>query len=120
MPTMQPYELQAWLGPAADDLTPEQTTDLLAQHNRWLLAHPEDAHSDRGTAMLTARVQVLLGELDLRALSAQHLLAATTEAAARRELYAGIIAATDAGLSEVDAARLSGISRNTVRKITGK
>ena len=58
---MQRYELEAWLGPAAEDLTPEQI-DLLHQEAVEIESrYPDDP--DAQEAELVAATQYLLGDL---------------------------------------------------------
>ncbi len=57
---------------------------------------------------------------ELEALADAYSRATTSAWMAREDLYAGIRRAVEAGMSESEVARVSRISRPTVRKILGK
>lgn len=115
---MQRHELEAWLGPALDELTDEQIDRLATDADDISTRHPHD--DDARTAALSAAVQYLLGEVDIDQAGSALLAARRVEAdayAAAQQLAA--MAVTD-GMPEAEAARRAGIDRMTVRKVLGK
>ena len=58
---MERYELEAWLGPALADLTPEQIDRLHREAEAIAAYYPDD--QDLQEAALTAATQYLLGDL---------------------------------------------------------
>lgn len=117
---MSDYDLTTWLGPAADELTEEQTERVHAvarwADERW---PGEDGQEDRDTA-LSAAVQYLLGETTPA--DAGHALVALrrAERAASIAAQALAILACEDGMSEVQAAETLALDRMTVRKARGK
>lgn len=119
------HDLTAWLGDAADEMTPEQraTFDQLAQrYDLEVVArrpgHGTDAYhaadyADEDSAALVAAYEHAVGTFDLTARGK-----ALREA--RDSAQQGGLIAILAGTSEAAAARESGISRPTLRKALGK
>lgn len=116
---MERHELEAWLGPALDDLTSEQIDRLAAEANR-LSERYDDDHLNEWNAAMSAAVQYVLGETTVE--DAGHRLTAARRTEA--ETYAAsqqvaVMAVTD-GMSEEKAAQAAGISRMIVRRALGK
>lgn len=114
-------DLTAWLGPAADDLTDEQRAafDDAARAYFALPLHTERdpaddlANSAEDDDALSAILQDILGE--------GSLMEATRVLWAAQHAHTGWIRAMAArGMSEVQIAEQSGITRVTVRKRLGK
>jgi hypothetical protein len=114
--TTQRYEIEAWLG---DDWSPEQTEQIITEYQAWERQHP-DVDGEDTQAMLTAIAQRVDGTLDLRELARERLRTELAAVEARRQLRAGVLAEIAGGMSEVEAARLGGVDRMTVRAWRGK
>ena len=111
----------AWLGPAADDMTPQQRKrfEVEAQAAIERIGDDPDDQDDRDAA-LSAIVQYLLGDTTLDQAGAER---ERTQAAARAASIAAQTMARLAvqdGVSEVQAARRAGLTRMTVRRALGK
>lgn len=118
--TAPPGDLAAWLGPAADDLTPDQVDRLagLARRIAEFYPHP-DEDREREAALSTA---------------VQHLLDETTAEEVRRTLIAAALAEHDArvaatwlgvclvndGMKKAAAARAVGIDRMLLLEALGE
>lgn len=116
--TIDRYELEAWLGPAADDLTPDQIDRLHRVAREIHARYPDDA--DNREAALTAAVQWMLGDITLD--QARNQLVSARIAAARASAVAqqvAVMAHAD-GMPESRAAAAVGIDRMTLRKALGK
>jgi hypothetical protein len=105
---MQRYEVEAWLG---DVWTPEQKADLVSRI--------EALGDDATDADWEAVCQDYNGTLDLAALGDGYLRASVATEAQRQALHAGIRQAAKT-TSESEIARLTGVTRMTVRKALGK
>ncbi len=60
--SMQTHELMAWLGPAAQDLTPDQIERVAAESREIDRYYPEQDRQGERDAALSAVVQYLLGD----------------------------------------------------------
>lgn len=116
------YELMAWLGPAADDLTPEQI-ELVAEASRDIderYPDPDGGRDDREAA-LSATVQYLLGVTGTGDASRALLTARTEE---RRAFVAAVQVAVMAhrvdGTPKAVAAREVGIGRMALLEALGE
>lgn len=112
--------MTAWLGPAAEDLTDDQAADFAAAWGEIGERYPDPDDHDRRDAALSALVRYWTEE------GAAERIAAETGAAyaAWQVRVAASCAAAAAmvkdGLSEREAARRSGVDRQTLRKYLGK
>ena len=70
--------------------------------------------------MLATATQIVLGDTSLEQAGAEYLAARRAERAALAALTGAIVASARPGVSEYDLARLTGVSRPTVRKALGK
>ena len=109
MASTQRYEVEAWLGDAADEMTSEQIDEF---HRAWdeisgLLPDPDD--QDQRDELLTSAHLAITGGLTLEQ-------AAIGKAALR---WLTVSAVRD-GMSEVEAAERAGVTRMTVRAWQGK
>lgn len=114
---MQRYELDAYLGDAADQLTDTQKDDLLRTADDIDATYDEE--DDRAVAF-SAAVQYVFGDLDADDVGA----ALTGARVAEREAYVtarqvAVMAVRD-GAEEAPLARALGVDRMTVRKWLGK
>lgn len=108
---MQPHEMEAWLGPALEEMAPEQVEQFVAADRAWcaLPGHDPDDSDD----VLSAALQHILGELDLADVCQQYRRA-------QARAHAWTLGAVLAGMPEAQAVRLSTLARNTIRKMQGK
>lgn len=113
-------DLTVWLGPALDDLTPEQVERVTAEATRIHARYPHPDRQPERDAALSAAVQYLLGETTAEE-------AGRTLGEARARVLAPLAASrqialmlVDDGISEADAARTTAIDRMTLRKDRGK
>lgn len=113
-------DLMAWLGPAADELTPEQIERVAAEARRIDERYPDPDEQPERDAALSAAVQYLLGETtpeDARR---------TLDDARRREREAFVAAEQIAvmlvgdGSKKATAARLVGIDRMSLLTALGE
>ena len=105
---MERYELEAWLGPALEDLTPEQVDRLHQEAAAIYDYYPDDA-ADREAA-LTAVLQYMLGDLTLEEAGKRWR---ETQAAARHARVQAIQLASMAeadGMTAADITRAVGLS----------
>lgn len=104
---MERHELEAWLGPALDDLTPEQV-DRLHQEAMAIYDYYPDA--DDREAALTASAQYLLGDLTLEEAGRRHREARAAERHARVQVVHVSAMAEMDGMRPIDIARATGWS----------
>ena len=115
---MERHELEAWLGPALEDLTPEQV-DRLHQEAMAIYDYYPDA--DDREAALSASVQYLLGDLTLEEAGRRHREAwAAEEEAGRRhrearaaERHARVQVVHVSAMAEMDGMHPIDIARAT-------
>ena len=119
----QRYEIEAWLGDAAGEMTDKQISDMHDLITAWEADHPNWAEPDESfetEAAWIAAYDAVTGALDLPA-TASDLLALRT---AEREGYCRAVAvaymAARQGTPEAKAAREAGIDRMSLRKALGK
>lgn len=117
MPTS---DLTAWLGPAADDLTPEQIERVAAQAaaiaERY--PHPDDQHLR--DAALTVTVQHLLGEVTAEEVDRALITARLAEARAYAAAVQMATLLVADGEPKATAARRSGVDRMSLLKALGE
>ncbi len=115
---MQEHELTAWLGGAAEKVTAEQLTALLAAANRIERRWPHPRRADLREAALDGAARViLLGDATLETIAATWRAACSSEIKAHAALTGALIASTG---TEATLARRVGVTRVTVRKALGK
>ena len=113
---MQQYELEAWLGPALADMTPDQVAAMA----RYAVA-VKDRYEDndlRGIAAYGALL-IVLSDGTLEQLGEALARARQEECEAMARLTGALIASADTD-SESSLARRAGVARVTVRKALGK
>src|SRR5690554_7050375 len=118
--TIDRHELEAWLGLAADDLTPDQTDRLHREAQSIDGRYPDPDDQELRDAALSAAVQWLLGDITLE--RAREQLVSARIAAARASAAAqqvAVMAHAD-GMPESHAAAAVGIDRMTLRRALGK
>ena len=117
---MQTHELMAWLGPAADTLTAEQTERVAAEARNIAERYPDPDEQPERDAALSAVVQYLLGET-----TAEDANRALIDARRReREAYVAaeriaVMMVRD-GVPKATAARRAGIDRMSLLKALGE
>ena len=116
----QRYELEAWLGPALEQLTAEQVDRIHRESDRIDDRYPDPDQEDERQAALSAVVQYLLGETrpelaGMQLNTARYHL--RTAMAAAQQI--GIMAVAD-GMGKSEAARAVGIDRMTLLKALGE
>ena len=113
---MQQYELEAWLGPALADMTPDQV-DAMARYADAI----KDRYDDEALRGLAAggALLVTLADSTLEQLGRALASARREEREAMAALTGALIASADTD-SESSLARRAGVTRVTVRKALGK
>lgn len=113
-------DLMAWLGPAADDLTPEQIERVRTEADAIARRYPDPDEQPERDAALSAVVQYLLGETTPED-------AARALATARQRERAAYVAAEQIavmlvadGTPKADSARRAGIDQTSLLKALGE
>ena len=123
--SMQRYELEAWLGPAADDMTPEQIDTFAGMVDQIDTRYPGRDHGQHpdeeavGEAMAGA-LMILLGDDELAGIAREWSDRRLAERAAMARLTGAIIATRATGKPETEIAAEAGLNRRTVRLALGK
>ncbi|WP_027346385.1 hypothetical protein [Hamadaea tsunoensis] len=118
---MRRSELEAWLGPALDELTRAQITALQREARIVAQRFPDVDDADLAEAALSAAVQYILGETTLESAGHARNLAKRAEQRAYAALQQVVIMEQRrTGISDVAASKASGADRGTIRKMTGK
>ena len=114
---MKRYELEAWLGPAKDQMSTREVDDFAA-----LVARIESRYGDavEATYAMSGALQVVLRDDTLEGIGAAWKRAREAEREAMATLTGAMIATDAAGASQVDIAARSGASRLTVAKALGR
>ncbi len=105
----QAREVRAWLGPAYDEMTPEQ-----------IKAFTQMIDTGDDEAVWVAAYETVAGTLDLHTLMVADTQAHVAASEARDRLRQGVAVAVAAGMSESEAARQVGVTRMTIRAWLGK
>lgn len=111
----------AWLGPAADEMSAEQRERFEYEADLILTQLGDDPDvADKRDVALSILVQYLLGETTLTDVGRRRV--ATQQAAQMALIAAQQVARLSVldGVPEAEAARQAGIDRMTVRKALGK
>ena len=117
---MQDRELMAWLGPAADDLTPEQIERIAAEARAIAQRYPRPDQQPERDAALAAVVQHLLGETSPEDAGRALLDARRREREAfAAALWMAVMLVGD-GSPKATAARRAGIDRMSLLKALGE
>lgn len=110
--------LYAWLG--GTELTDDELDRFTRAADRINLRfRDEDDEGQSAMHAMTTALQVILGETDLRS-AGQAYIDARGEAERTRTALVGALIASAPGTTEVELAKLAGVSRVTVRKALGK
>lgn len=116
--TMQPHEIDAWLGDTT--LTDEQRATFEAEISEIMAAYPDPDDQDVRDAAMSAALQYILGETSADEVRQKNIAAiqATANARAAVRTVARLMSAT--GVSESQISRDLGVTRITVRAALGK
>lgn len=112
MTAMERYELEAWLGPALEDLSPEQVDRLHRVADDIAARYPDNA-ADREAA-LTAATRYLLGELTVEEAGRRRRETMAAERHARVQAVQVAAMAEEDGMPTAVAARAAGIDRQVL------
>lgn len=114
---MERYELEAWLGPALDDLTTEQVERLHREAEAIAARYPDDDDADDREAALIAAAQYLLGDLTLEEAGRRRRETRAAERHARvQAIQVSLMAAAD-GMPTASAARAAGLDRQVLIRL---
>ena len=113
---MQRYELEAWLGPAIAEMTPDQV-DAMARYDDMIAARYDD--EALRSAAASGALQIALSEGTLEQLGEALARARQEERETMAMLTGALIASADTD-SESSLARRAGVTRVTVRRALGK
>lgn len=113
---MQQYELEAWLGPALAEMTPDQV-DAMSRYTDAI----EDRYDDDALRSVAGggALQIVLSDSTLEHAGKALARARQEERDAMAVLTGALIASADTD-SEANLARRAGVTRMTVRKALGK
>lgn len=115
------HDLDAWLGPALDELTPEQREVVVDAARDIAGRYPDPDDQHRREAALSATVQYLLGEITPdeagRAKVAAEL---ARDAAAAAAIQVAVLRHRVDRVDKAVAAREAGINRMTLLKALGE
>ncbi|WP_433717483.1 hypothetical protein ACQP2U_44000 (plasmid) [Nocardia sp. CA-084685] len=115
------HEIQAWAGPAWDELTPERRDQLAHIAGDVAERYPDPDDQPLRDAALSAAVQYWLGETSLEDAAAELIRTRQAEAAARAAARQLAILAAAEGISETRIADRLGVQRaKTLRTWLGK
>lgn len=116
----QRHELTAWLGPAADEMNPEQIDDFARVVDDIDARYPDPDDQDLRDAAMSAEVQMILGETTPE--DAKRRLISARREALRASVAAQQIAVrlVRSGTEKKAAAEATGISRPTLDKALGE
>jgi hypothetical protein len=114
---MQQHELEAWLGPALAEMTPDQVSALV----KTIADAIEARYDDEALRCVAASgaLQIVLSQGTLEQLGEALARARQEEREAMAMLTGALIASADTD-SEASLARRAGVTRVTVRKALGK
>lgn len=114
-------DLMAWLGPAVDDLSPDQIEAVAAAARDLDQRYPDPDEQPEREAALSATVQYLLGEITTED-ARRRLNAARVEerAAYVAALQVAVMAHRHGGIPKSAAAREVGVDRMRVLKALGE
>lgn len=113
---MQQHELEAWLGPALAEMTPDQVSAMARYAD--IIEGRYDDEAQRSVAASGA-LQIVLSDGTLEQLGEALARARQEECEAMAILTGALIASADTD-SESSLARRAGVTRVTVRRALGK
>lgn len=108
---MERYELEAWLGPALEDLSPEQVDRLHREAEAIDERYPDP--DDREAALIAA-VQYMLGELTVEEAGRRRRETRAAERHARVQAIQVAVMAAEDGMPTAAAARAVGLDRQVL------
>ena len=110
-------ELEAWLGPALEDLSPEQVDRLHREAQNIAARYPDDDDADDREAALIAATQYLLGDLTLEEAGKRRRETRAAERHARVQAIQLAVMAEADGMPTAAAARAAGIDRQVLIRL---
>lgn len=116
----QRQEIIDWLGPAAEDLTPEQLDQAVEAAADIEQRYPDPDESDLHDAALSAAVQYLLGETTAEDANRALIAARLAEARAYAAALQVAVMHHRAGTPKATAAREAGVDRMSLLKALGE
>src|SRR5690606_1438439 len=116
---MERYELEAWLGPALDDLTTEQVDRLHREAQAIEARYPSPDDTDDREAALTAAVQYMLGELTVEEAGRRRRETKAAERHARVQAIQVALMSAEDGMPTAAAAREVGLDRQVLIRRAG-
>src|SRR5690554_549257 len=111
---MERHELEAWLGPALDQLTPDAIDRLHREAEAIDARYPDPDDADDREAALTAAVQYMLGELTVEEAGRRRRETRAAERHARVQAIQLACMAEADGMPTAAAARVAGIDRQVL------
>lgn len=114
---MERYELEAWLGPAAEDLSPTQIDRLHQEAIKIDARYPDPDDADDREAALVAATQYLLGELSVEEAGRRRRSTMLAERYARIQAIQVACMAAEDGMPTAQAARKAGIDRQVLIRL---
>lgn len=111
---MQRYELEAWLGPALAELTPDAIDRLHREAGDIADRYPDPDDADDREAALTAAVQYLLGELTVEEAGRRRRETRAAERHARVQAIQLACMAEADGMPTAAAARAAAVDRQVL------
>lgn len=120
MDTRPNFDVDAWLGPFADQTSEEHKEEIAAAARRIDERWPQHDLADNREAALNAAAQIILGDSTLEEIGGDWARKRAAEREAHAAMTGAIIATAGAGESEASIARRSGMTRVSVRKAVGK
>ena len=115
--TSQPFDVDAWLGTSAGDVTDAQREQIAAAAAAIAERYPDDDLADDREDALNAAAEVILGDDELEAIASRYLAQRRILNKRHAELTGALIAT---GGPETQLAQRAGVTRVTVRKALGK
>jgi hypothetical protein len=113
-------DIEAWLGPALDEMTEEQIDRMQQAADRIDDRYPDPDDEQEREAARIAACQYLLGEVTPEQVAENLAKARRAEMAASVAAQQVAVMVVEDGMPEAKAARLVGLDRMTIRKALGK
>src|SRR5690554_5937249 len=111
---MERHELEAWLGPALDQLTPDAIDRLHREAEAIDERYPDPDDADDREAALTAAVQYMLGELTVEQAGRRRRETRAAERHARVQAIQVACMAEADGMPTAAAARAAAVDRQVL------
>lgn len=116
MTTTERHELLAWLGPAADQLAPDQIDRVSREADAIAARYPDPDETEERDVALSVAVQYLLHEITPQQVREEYAAARRQERRTKAAAVQMALLLDADGITEVNAAELAGINRRTLRR----